>query len=86
MKTPVRAPFQIFVKTTRAEDGKITLKVNATDTVADVKAKYQDKAGIPTDNACVIFADKQLEEGVPLARFNIGRHSTLLMWWGPFLE
>ena len=84
IKTPLRYPFPIFVKTLTS--GKIELKVNATDTIADVKAQFQAKTAIPTDkikHARLVFAGKQLEAGVPLARYNVHPKCTMVLWRGP---
>lgn len=71
---PVSA-MQIFVKT---ETGKhITLEVEPTDRVEDIKAMIYEKEGIPENNQRLIFAGKELEEGNTLQDYSIQKDSTL---------
>lgn len=66
---------QIFVKTLTGKH--ITLEVETTDRIEDIKVKIQEKEGIPPEQQELTFAGKKLEVGKTLQDYSIQKDSTL---------
>jgi ubiquitin len=72
----LRRGYQVFVKTLSGKT--ITLEVEPSDTIADVKAQIQDKDGIPPEKQRMVFAGEQLEPSDrTIFDFNIQKEATI---------
>ena len=66
---------QIFYKNLSGKP--ITLNVEPSDTIFDIKCRIQDREGCCPHHQRLIFGGKQLEDDKTIADYNIGNESTL---------
>ena len=75
---PARRVYSSMPITVKTLTGRIiTLEVESSDTIDDVKMKIQDKACPKTNNGSAFIAGRQLQGHRTLADYSIQRKSTL---------
>jgi len=65
----------IYAKTLTGKH--VTINVEPTDNIEDIRQQIQDIEGIPCDQQRLIFAGKQLEDGNTLQNYSIQKDSTI---------
>ena len=66
---------QIFIQTLTGKS--LTLTVEASETIANIKAMILVKTGIPLNQQRLIYGGKQLRDELSLADYGIQKHTTI---------
>lgn len=74
----LKGGYQIFMYTEKAET--ITLDVESSDTIRDVKDKIYKQSGIHPDTQRIIFAGRLLKDSDNLDQCNIRKETTLKLY------
>ena len=70
-------PFQLFIR--NFNDQVITLEVDSSDTVENVKQMIRDREGVPTEQQILEFNGIVLEDGRTLQDYSIQKEDTLIL-------
>ena len=68
---------QIFIETLTGK--KFSLDVKPSETIKNIKAKIQDREGIPAEKQKLVFAGRILEDNTTLADYNIEMESIVYL-------
>ena len=70
---------RIFIMNPSTSNETISLEVQQSDTIEDVKAEIQNKMGIPVEHQHLRIADQQLEDDCTLSDYNVHEESIICL-------